>query len=491
MTEMLENLTALITFYLHQFVNFWTLSNIILILFWIALIVIIISSVFNVIYYWGYKFKKVNCIIKGGISTELPIVSILMPIRSETLDVIERSVKQIIRQAYPKEKIELIIISDDEATYAEKIKRVVENLAKNTIHLKFIWRENPKGKKAGALNDGLRNAIGKYIVTIDADTWLPEDYIIEIISYLENEKNVVAAISDITPYNKEKEFGKIQVAAWSFLKKTIFCGRQNLGFTIPVVGMCSVIKKAVLEEIGGWDESIVADDLGIWIRIMIKKYKTVFLPNVCAHIEVPETYKTFKNQQRRWAFGGVQVLRKYFRQLIFSDISLITKLDALFYLLMYQFSLANLLIFPIALLSLIFGRELFPASYIFSVLFFIPFAAYTIAYFDSLREDDFNLKFIIRTLGSNAVLLVSLIPTILISTIKAILGIDIDWRITPKGKKFKESGIALQETFIGLFLVILSIYGIAYASVFITGLWLLSFGAAFTYTGFKTYKHIW
>ncbi len=458
-----------------------------------ATIVIIISLLLHVMYYIFYKTRKEEKGAKRAELNEFPKVSVLMPVRSESLEIIERSVKNILNQNYPRSKTEFIIISDDPEDYAGKIERLVHNLLRESgINFIFINRESPRGLKAGALNDALRYATGKYLILLDADAVIPKNYIVELVVFMENNSEFAGAVSDIIPLNSlENELCETQSVAWSFLKKALFIGRQAAGFSVPLVGTCSIVRKDAIINVNGWDESTVTDDLPLTIRLLAKGYKIGFLNQTKAYVEVSKTYKSFKSQQKRWAYGGLRTFIKYFKDIISSKVSPRLKIDISLYLLQYQVTMINLIFISIALLSVLLKVDLLKVPYPISLAWFAAIALYLACYLDSIREEKYSVVKAIINLGRASALMMALIPTFLDASIRALLGKKVEWRVTPKGTfahKFKEK--ATMESILGCFLIMAFIYSMI-NNLFYAGLVFLVFGIPFIYTGYKTFSANW
>jgi len=441
-------------------------------------------------YYFIYKFKKEKSFDYPLIKNKR--VSIIIPVKSEPIEVIEEAVMHILRQNYPMKFLELIVISDDpeeEALILEKnLRRIISN---SEIGFVFINRSFPIGGKAGALNEALKHVNGEYILLLDADAKIDKNYVAEMISFIEF-NNYEAAVSDINPKNAyENDLCETQAVSWNFLKKTLFIGRQKAGFSIPFVGTCSAIKTDVLRKIGGWDDQIIIDDLPLTIKLLSKGYKIGYVKNAKSFIEVPKTYKSFKLQQKRWAYGGLKTAIRYFKDLFYARIPIRLKIDMFLYLIQYQITMINLLFVVAAISSIILSTDLLCLPPIFSVIWNISLITYVLCYFDSIREENYSLVRAVINLGRGSAILISLIPTFLIASIKVLLGKNVEWKVTPKGKKaFTYHEIAIIESLIGHLLLICFFYSML-LRLYFASLAFLVFSIPFIYTSLKTIFMKW
>jgi cellulose synthase/poly-beta-1,6-N-acetylglucosamine synthase-like glycosyltransferase len=103
---------------------------------------------------------------------QLPTISILLPAYRET-ETLKECVKSLFEVDYPKEKLDVIVITENDDRETNK---VVEELKKDykLTHLIVEETAQPKGKPR-ALNQGLKYAKGEIIGVIDAEDIISKD----------------------------------------------------------------------------------------------------------------------------------------------------------------------------------------------------------------------------------------------------------------------------------------------------------------------------
>ncbi|TAL12870.1 MAG: hypothetical protein EPO00_01405, partial [Chloroflexota bacterium] len=84
---------------------------------------------------------------------------------------------------------------------------------------------------------------------------------------------------------------------------------------IIFAGTMGLIRRSALEDVGGWHERIITEDAEISIRILDRGYRPVYLPRAYGKGIMPLTYESLRKQRYRWAFGGIQILRRHWRVL--------------------------------------------------------------------------------------------------------------------------------------------------------------------------------
>ena len=103
-------------------------------------------------------------------STNLPLVSFLLPIRNE-VSFIRECLEAIRAQDYARDLLEIIVIdgASDDGT-----KDILAELSLQEPRLKVI--ENPARIVPAAMNLGLRLAQGEVIIRVDGHAVVPPDY---------------------------------------------------------------------------------------------------------------------------------------------------------------------------------------------------------------------------------------------------------------------------------------------------------------------------
>ncbi len=85
--------------------------------------------------------------------------------------------------------------------------------------------------------------------------------------------------------------------------------------SIIFAGTMGLIRRLDLDAIGGWDEEIITEDAEASLRILGGGGRGIFVPQAYGRGIMPLTYEALRKQRFRWAFGGVQILKKHWRSL--------------------------------------------------------------------------------------------------------------------------------------------------------------------------------
>jgi cellulose synthase/poly-beta-1,6-N-acetylglucosamine synthase-like glycosyltransferase len=106
------------------------------------------------------------------------------------------------------------------------------------------------------------------------------------------------------------QFIAYEDAVWS---EAFLRGKEVLGLFVHLRGCCEFIRRNVLEEMGGFDESTLAEDIEISARLTGNGHRIKYAPDVCAWQESPASLKPFLKQRTRWFRGHMEVAFKYGR----------------------------------------------------------------------------------------------------------------------------------------------------------------------------------
>lgn len=116
-----------------------------------------------------------------------PLVSILVPVY-HSYKTIKLCLDSISNQTYGINNLEVILINNGEIDEGYEIFKKFQSKHKN---LKIWWMNSNKGK-SNALNKGIFNSKGKYIINIDSDGWLDENAVENIVKKFNSDKDISA-----------------------------------------------------------------------------------------------------------------------------------------------------------------------------------------------------------------------------------------------------------------------------------------------------------
>ena len=101
----------------------------------------------------------------------LPLVSVVMPVRNEAA-FIEQSLSSVLAQDYPMSQVEILVV---DGMSSDGTQQIVEKFVAQSLVLRLL--KNADGIVPCALNIGIREARGQWLIRLDAHSIYPPDYI--------------------------------------------------------------------------------------------------------------------------------------------------------------------------------------------------------------------------------------------------------------------------------------------------------------------------
>ncbi len=249
-------------------------------------------------------YKKDSLNIKDD---ELPIYSILLPLRKEKDFTIVELLKNLNNLDYPKNKLDIKMIVDfDDISTINICKDILTKNKNLLIDLIIVPKLNITSKPISC-NYALKYAKGEFITIYDAED-KPEKYQLKkaIQKFKELDDDFICLQASLNYYNKYDNFlsycFSIEYSMWfDFTIKSI----NTFTPFFPLGGTSNHFKTKQLKEIGAWDGYNVTEDAEIAVRIIKAGYKISSLNSINEE-ESPITIKPWLKQITRWFKGFMQ-----------------------------------------------------------------------------------------------------------------------------------------------------------------------------------------
>jgi len=235
---------------------------------------------------------------------KFPPVTVLIAAYNEE-DNIAATIQSIMKQNYPG-YLEVILLDD-----GSKDRTVAIAKSLGFDNLRVLPMEK-NGGKARALNAGLRVASCDLIITIDADTYLYESALENIVSrYLSDPAGTVAVAGAVFVRNSRKNL-LTKIQEWDYFHGIAVVKRTQSLYqgTLVAQGAFSLYTKAALEEVGGWPE-VVGEDIVMSWAMLKKDYRIGYAEDAVVFTNVPESWRQFYHQRRRWARGLIEAFKHH------------------------------------------------------------------------------------------------------------------------------------------------------------------------------------
>ena len=143
------------------------------------------------------------------------LISVIIPVYN-VAEYIDRCVNSLLAQTY--DNIEIILINDGSKDNSGEVCHRLANLYVDKI--KVVDQEN-KGVSA-ARNAGLDIATGEYIMFVDADDWVSENYVEKLYAAITENDADLAACGFIEWYGENKQIKHIRPNAGIYCKRDFY-----------------------------------------------------------------------------------------------------------------------------------------------------------------------------------------------------------------------------------------------------------------------------
>jgi exo-beta-1,3-glucanase (GH17 family)/cellulose synthase/poly-beta-1,6-N-acetylglucosamine synthase-like glycosyltransferase len=243
-----------------------------------------------------------------------PKVSIHIPAYREPPEMLRATLDAVARLDYPNFECVVVINNTPDPAFWQPIEAHCEALGER---FKFVLAEELAGFKAGGLRLALTHTApdAAIVGVLDADYIVHPDWL----------KDVVPAFVDPT-------VGLVQApqdhrdGARSLLHTAMngeYAGFFDIGMVernetnaIIVHGTMCLIRRAALEAAGDWSSDTICEDTDLGLTILELGWRALYTNRRYGHGLLPASFDAYKRQRHRWAYGGMQIIKKHWRRFL-------------------------------------------------------------------------------------------------------------------------------------------------------------------------------
>lgn len=266
---------------------------------------------------WTKNWRRLPHPEHDDIETFHPKVSVHVPAYNEPPDMLKQTLDALAVMDYPN--FEVVIV--DNNTKDPAVWQPVEEYCRELgPRFRFFHVDPLAGFKAGALNFALRETApdAEIIAVIDSDYIVDRNWLRALVPQFRDPK--MAIVQSPQDYRDDTE------NAFKAMCYAEYRGFFNIGMitrnernAIIQHGTMTMVRRSVMDEIGGWAEWCITEDAELGLRIFEKGYSATYLPHSYGQGLMPDTFIDFKKQRFRWAYGAVIIVRHHLMKLIGLD----------------------------------------------------------------------------------------------------------------------------------------------------------------------------
>ncbi|MFV0436128.1 MAG: glycosyltransferase [Desulfopila sp.] len=262
---------------------------------------------------WGSMDRR--AFQRNDVTDELlPMVSVHVPAYNEPPEMMIETLNGLAALDYPRYEV---IVMDNNTKDPEVWRPVQEHCRQLGGNFKFYHEDSLAGFKAGALNYALARTAkdAEVVVVIDSDYIVDSRWLRDLTPQFAEQK--VAIVQAPQDYRDDGE-NLFKAMCYAEYRAFFSIGMivRNERNAIIQHGTMTMVRRSVLEEVGGWAEWCITEDAELGLRIFEKGYEAYYVPKSYGKGLMPDNFIDFKKQRFRWAYGSVQIMRYHLAELI-------------------------------------------------------------------------------------------------------------------------------------------------------------------------------
>ena len=233
-----------------------------------------------------------------------PTVTILIPCwnKEKTLG---DTVSSLLALTYPKKKLSILIINDGSTDGTLKAAEAF----KHEPQVRILSKEN-EGSKFSALNFGLAHSESELVGCLDADSFVYQDALLEVVKKFESDPSIMAVTPAMRVHRPKNMFELMQSVEYAFgvFYRKMF---DNLCAITVLPGPFSFYRREVFERIGSFRRAHHTEDMEMAFRMHANGLSIANAHTAIVSTKVPSTVGALIRQRVRWSRGFLENSRDY------------------------------------------------------------------------------------------------------------------------------------------------------------------------------------
>jgi exo-beta-1,3-glucanase (GH17 family)/cellulose synthase/poly-beta-1,6-N-acetylglucosamine synthase-like glycosyltransferase len=258
---------------------------------------------------WRRPFKPVEMA-----ETDLPMVSVHVPIHDEPPDMVIATLNGLAGLDYPRFEVLVVDNNTKDPQVWQPVRAYCQKLG---VRFRFFHVDPLPGFKAGALNFALARTRpdAQIVAVIDSDYIVSKNWLKDLVpQFKDPEMGIVQAPQDY----RDAGASLFKAMCYAEYRGFFFIGMMTRNERNAIIqhGTMTMIRREVLQDLGGWAEWCITEDAELGLRIFEKGYLASYNAQSYGRGLMPDTFGDYKKQRYRWAYGAMQILRRHATYLI-------------------------------------------------------------------------------------------------------------------------------------------------------------------------------
>ena len=243
-----------------------------------------------------------------------PKVSIHIPAYREPPEMVKATLDAVATLTYPNFECIIVINNTPDPEFWQPIEEHCRTLGSR---FKFVREDNLQGFKAGALRLALTQTApdAEIIGVIDADYIVTPDWLTNLVPVFGDPKvGLIQAPQDHRDGDRSVMHYAMQGEYSGFFD--IGMVQRNEKNAIIVHGTMCLMRRSALDAAGSWSSDTICEDTDLGLTMIELGWHVHYTNRRYGFGLLPESFEAFKKQRHRWAYGGVQIVKKHWRRFL-------------------------------------------------------------------------------------------------------------------------------------------------------------------------------
>lgn len=238
-------------------------------------------------------------------------VSIHVPIYNEPAQMVIETLDALARLDYPDYEV---LVIDNNTPEEAAWRPVAAHCRTLGERFRFFRVAQLAGFKAGALNYALRHTApdAAIVAVIDSDYKVEPHWLHDLVPAF---GAAAVAIVQAPQDYRDQHASAFKAMCYAEYRGFFLIGMitRNERNAIIQHGTMTLVRRAALDQVGGWAQWCITEDAELGLRLLEHGYEAHYLPRTYGRGLMPETFIDYKKQRFRWAYGAMQILRRHAR----------------------------------------------------------------------------------------------------------------------------------------------------------------------------------
>ena len=243
-----------------------------------------------------------------------PKVSIHIPAYREPPEMLKATLDAVATLTYSNFECIVVINNTPDPAFWQPVEEHCRTLG---ARFKFVREDNLQGFKAGALRLAMTKTApdAEIIGVIDADYIVTPDWLTNLVPVFADPKvGLIQAPQDHRDGDRSVMHYAMQGEYSGFFD--IGMVQRNEKNAIIVHGTMCLMRRAALDAAGNWSSDTICEDTDLGLTMIELGWQVHYTNRRYGFGLLPESFEAFKKQRHRWAYGGVQIVKKHWRRFL-------------------------------------------------------------------------------------------------------------------------------------------------------------------------------